>query len=232
MVKKTVFIVEDDLLSAEYLKEILIAKNYDVVGIVDTAEEAIQKCKTLQPDVILMDIMLKGQLSGTEAAIEIRQMQANVKIIFLTAFAETEMIDYAARSKACAYLMKPYRDKEILATIQVSLMQESHQKESVENNLITLKNNFIFDSNLRRLYKGSQEIPLSAKKLKLVELLAKNKNHFISNEQICLYVWNELKSNSTLRSLIHRFRSLINDDIITNVNGVGYSISTQSQKTA
>ena len=232
MVKKTVFIVEDDLLSAEYLKEILIAKNYDVVGIVDTAEEAIQKCKTLQPDVILMDIMLKGQLSGTEAAIEIRQMQANVKIIFLTAFAETEMIDYAARSKACAYLMKPYRDKEILATIQVSLMQESHQKESVENNLITLKNNFIFDSNLRRLYKGNQEIPLSAKKLKLVELLAKNKNHFISNEQICLYVWNELKSNSTLRSLIHRFRSLINDDIITNVNGVGYSISTQTQKTA
>jgi len=232
MTKKTIFIVEDDLLSAEYLKQVLLEKNYDVVGIVDTAEEAIQQCKTLQPDVILMDIMLKGQLSGSEAAIEIRQMQADVKIIFLTAFAETEMIDYAARSKACAYLMKPYREKEILATIQVSLMQESHQEVSIENNLITLKNNFIFDSNLRRLYKGNQEIPLSAKKLKLVELLAKNKNHFISNEQICLYVWNELKSNSTLRSLIHRFRSLINDDIITNVNGVGYSISTQTQKTA
>jgi DNA-binding response OmpR family regulator len=222
MEKKTIFIVEDDLLSAEYLKEILIKENYNVLEIVDTGEKAIQTCKTIQPDILLMDIMLKGQMSGSEAAVEIKHRHPNCKIIFLTAFAEPEMIDYAARSKACAYLMKPYREKEILATIQVVLSQN---KISIETDLIKLKNNFIFDRKQRRLYKNNKEIPLSSKKLKLVELLANNKNHTVSNEQICLYVWNEIKSNSTLRSLIYRFRSIINDDIITNVNGVGYSIS-------
>jgi len=224
--KKTVFIVEDDLLSAEYLKEILIKENYDVLDIVDTGEEAVQKCKTIQPDMLLMDIMLKGQMSGSEAAVEIKHFHPECKIIFLTAYAEPEMVDYAARSQACAYLMKPYREKEILATINVILMQDTVPLVAEKDrNLIQLKNDFFFDSQHKRLYEGHKEIPLSSKKLKLIELLAKNKNHTVSNEQICMYVWGEMKSNSTLRSLIHRFRSVIGEDIITNNNGVGYSVS-------
>jgi len=223
--KKTVFIVEDDLLSAEYLKEILIKENYTVLDIVDTGEEAVQKCKTIQPDILLMDIMLKGQLSGSEAAVEIKHFHPECKIIFLTAYAEPEMVDYAARSQAYAYLMKPYREKEILATISVILTRDHTPLQEKEMNLIPLKNNFVFDSEHRRLYKENKEVPLSSKKLKLIELLAKNKNYTVSNEQICHYVWNEMKSNSTLRSLIHRFRTVINDDIITNVNGGGYSIN-------
>ena len=223
--KKTVFIVEDDLLSAEYLKEFLIKENYNVLDIVDTGEEAIQKCKTIQPNIILMDIMLKGRLSGSEAAVEIKHFHPECKIIFLTAFAEPEMIDYAIESKACAYIMKPYREKEILATIKVVLSQDYIPSETkAEAGLISLKNHFFFDSKQRRLYRNKEMIPLTSKKIRLIELLAKNKNHTVSNEQICMYVWNEIKSNSTLRSLIHRFRSVINDDIITNINGVGYGI--------
>ncbi len=224
--KNTIFIVEDDLLSAEYLKEFLIKADYDVLDIVDTAEEAVQKCKTLQPDIILMDIMLKGQMSGSEAAVEIEHLHSGCKIIFLTAFAEQEMIDYAVESKAYAYLMKPYREKEILATLKITLMQDHIPPEEEDPDLIQLKNNFIFDNKQRRLYKGDQEIPLSLKKLKLIELLAKNKNNTVSNEQISMYIWDEIKSNSTIRSLIYRFRSEINDDIISNSNGVGYSITT------
>jgi len=224
--KNTIFIVEDDLLSAQYLKEFLIKENYDVLDIADTAEEAIQKCKILQPDILFMDIMLKGKMSGSEAAVEIEHLHTGCKIIFLTAFAEQEMIDYAVESKAYAYLMKPYREKEILATLKIILMQDHIPPAEEYQDLIHLKNNFSFDSKHRRLYKGDQEIPLSLKKLKLIELLAKNKNHTVSNEQISMYIWDEIKSNSTIRSLIYRFRSEINDDIISNANGVGYSINT------
>ena len=224
--KHTIFIVEDDLLSAEYLKEFLIKANYNVLDIVDTAEEAVQKCKTLQPDILLMDIMLKGQMSGSEAAVEIEHFHSGCKIIFLTAFAEQEMIDYAIESKAYAYLMKPYREKEILATLKMILMQDHIPPAEEKLDLIHLKSNFSFDSKQQRLYKGDQEIPLSLKKLKLIELLAKNKNNTVSNEQISMHVWDEIKSNSTIRSLIHRFRAEISDDIISNANGVGYSINT------
>jgi DNA-binding response OmpR family regulator len=171
-----------------------------------------------------MDIMLKGRLSGSEAAIEIRHYHPECKIIFLTAFADPEMIEYAAEAKAYAYLMKPYREKEILATIKMALSQEPAPQQEKESNLIELKHGFLFDKAERRLYKNGQEIPLSSKKIKLVELLAKNKNCTVSNEQICMHVWNETKSNSTLRSLIHRFRTAIDDDIVDNVNGAGYCI--------
>ncbi len=225
MGKKTIFIVEDDLLSAEYLKEFLVNDGYEILNIVDSGEEAIQACKTIHPDILLMDIMLKGKLSGCEAAVQIKHFHPECKIIFLTAFSEPEMIDYAVESKAYAYLMKPYREKEILATIKMVLKQDAISSiKKGEDDLISLKNHFFFDSKQRRLYRNEEVIPLTSKKTKLIELLAKNKNNTVSNEQICLYVWNELKSNSTLRSLIHRFRSAINDDIITNINGVGYGV--------
>ena len=225
--KETVFIVEDDLISAKILKEILSKGGYDVIDVVDNAEDAIKKCKKIKVDIILMDIMLKGRLSGSEAAVEIRHFHPECKIIFLTAFADPEMIDYAAEAKAYAYLMKPYREKEILATIKMALtpVQKVPKKED-ETNLIQLKKNFVFDKTEMRLYKNGKEIPLSAKKIKLVELLAKNKNCTVSNEQICMHVWNETKSNSTLRSLIHRFRAAIHEDIIDNINGAGYCIHT------
>ena len=219
--------MEDDLLSAEYLKEFLVHDGYEVLNIVDSAEEAIQECKRIQPDILLMDIMLKGKLSGCEAAVQIKHFHPECKIIFLTAFSEPEMINYAAQSKACAYLMKPYREKEILATIKVVLSQDFIPEEPKEVScLISLKHHFFFDVKHRRLYKNDHEIPLTSQKIRLVEVLAKNRNNTVSNEQICMYVWDEMKSNSTLRSLIHRFRSVINDDIITNVNGVGYSITS------
>lgn len=225
--KGKIFIVEDDLVSAEYLKELLTKGHYEVLDIVDNGEEAIEKCKTIKPDVMLMDIMLKGKLSGCEAAVQIKQLHPECKIVILTAYADPEMVDYAAEAKTCAYLMKPYREEEILATIRVVLSQDHIPSETkTDKDLISLKNHFFFDTKHKRLYKNDHEIPLSPKKIRLIELLAKNKNNTVSNEQICMYVWNDIKSNSTLRSLIHRFRTVINDDIITNVNGVGYSINS------
>ncbi len=226
MKKNTILITEDDLISAEYLKEVLIKEGYEILDVIDSAEEAIKKCKVTEPDIILMDIMLKGKLSGCEAAVEIGRNHPKCIIIFLTAYAETEMIEYAVKSKAYAYLMKPYREKEILATIKVALSHDPIDTPKEEEEIIELKNGFSFDTKHRCLYKEGKEIPLTSKKLKLIELLATNKNSTVSNEQICMQVWGEMKSNSTLRSLIFRFRSSIGDDIITNSNGAGYSVSS------
>ncbi len=225
--KKRVFIAEDDLLSAEYLKQILQKAGYEISGVADNAEETIGECKNSEPDAILMDIMLKGRITGTEAALEISRTLPSCKIIFITAYAEKEMIEYAEMSKAYAYLMKPYRQKEILATLKVALAHNGESRDDKAAGLIELKHGFFFDTSNRRLIKNGKEVPLTSKKLKLIELLAKNKNSTVSNEQICLEVWREIKSDNTLRSLIHRFRNAVGDDIITNVNGVGYTVSTR-----
>ncbi len=221
---KKILVVEDECISAEYLKEFLMKEGYDVVDIVNSGDEAIRQANNLKPDLILMDIMLNGKMSGCEAAVEIHQHNKEIKIIFLTAYAEEEMIEYAIDAEATAYLMKPYREHEILATIKLLFAHSADVISKSDTEKIHLKNGYNFNLKQQRLFKENQEIPLGKKPLKLIEILAKNRSVSVSNEQLCSYIWGEYKNDRTLRSLIHRVRQLLDYDMIENVNGLGYKI--------
>jgi len=221
---KKILVVEDEYISAEYLKEFLMKEGYDIVDIVNSGDEAIRQANNLKPDLILMDIMLNGKMSGCEAAVEIHQHNKEIKIIFLTAYAEEEMIEYAIDAEATAYLMKPYREHEILATIKLLFAHSADVISKSDTEKIHLKNGYNFNLKQQRLFKENQEIPLGKKPLKLIEILAKNRSVSVSNEQLCSYIWGEYKNDRTLRSLIHRVRQLLDYDMIENVNGLGYKI--------
>jgi len=221
---KKILVVEDECISAEYLKEFLMKEGYDIVDIVNSGDEAIRQANNLKPDLILMDIMLNGKMSGCEAAVEIHQHNKEIKIIFLTAYAEEEMIEYAIDAEATAYLMKPYREHEILATIKLLFAHSADVISKSDTEKIHLKNGYNFNLKQQRLFKENQEIPLGKKPLKLIEILAKNRSVSVSNEQLCSYIWGEYKNDRTLRSLIHRVRQLLDYDMIENVNGLGYKI--------
>jgi len=220
----TIFIVEDDLVSAHYLKEVLEAEGYIVTGIADNGEDAIERLKQKCVDIVLMDIILKGSTSGSETAILLKREYPACKIIFLTAYADEEMIENAVNAKAVAYLIKPYREKEILATIKLALQQKN--RRDVSDKSIRLKNNFVYNTEKNRLEKNGREVPLSPKKQKLITLLAKNKNHVVSNEQLSLQIWGDNENSGRLRSLISRFKKKIGSDIITNANGLGYMVTS------
>jgi DNA-binding response OmpR family regulator len=221
---KKILVVEDECILAEYLKEFLMKEGYDIVDIVNSGDEAIRQANNLKPDLILMDIMLNGKMSGCEAAVEIHQHNKEIKIIFLTAYAEEEMIEYAIDAEATAYLMKPYREHEILATIKLLFAHSADVISKSDTEKIHLKNGYNFNLKQQRLFKENQEILLGKKPLKLIEILAKNRSVSVSNEQLCSYIWGEYKNDRTLRSLIHRVRQLLDYDMIENVNGLGYKI--------
>ncbi len=173
-----------------------------------------------------MDIMLRGKMSGCEAAVEIYQKyKHSCEIIFLTAYASSEMVNYATDAHAYGYLMKPYREEEILATLRLLFAHEISKEKQEEKEAIELSHDYFFNTKLNRLFTKNREVPLGKKPLKLIELLAKNKNSSVSHEQICHYIWGENKSNATLRSLIHRIRSIVYNDFIVNINGLGYKIN-------
>jgi DNA-binding response OmpR family regulator len=222
--KAKIFIVEDDLVSAQYLKEILENEGFEVIGAAAGGREALEKLRGCEAEVVLMDIMLCGAMSGSEAAIELRRRCPACRIIFLTAYADEEMIDYAVDAQAFAYLMKPYREREIVATIRTALAQAQTPQKDLPEGSTPLKNGFSFNHRMKRLEKEGKEIPLSPKKLRLVELLARNRNRIVSSEELAMHIWNKPKENSTLRSLITRFHAAIGDEIISNINGVGYTI--------
>ncbi len=230
MIKKsTILIVEDELIVVECLKRLLEYNGHKVLGTCDKGADAIQKAKELKPQIILMDIMLKDNISGCDAALEIRK-SIDTKIIFLTGYSSTEIINYVACSDADGYIMKPYLEKQILATIALVstdaliIKERPVQVNRSEKNIIELNDGYTYDRRLIRLFKNGTEVQLSKKALKLVNLLSKNVNISISFEQISQYVYEKQVCKKTLRSLVYRTKKKVGTNLIVNSSGLGYKI--------
>ncbi|MBU1668596.1 response regulator [bacterium] len=224
-----ILIVEDELIPANYLKKVLLNEGYEVIGIAKRGDQAIALAKSEKPDLIFMDVMLQDKISGADAAVEIHYSNPNILIIFLTAFSDQEMIEFAVRSEAFAYLLKPYRDDEILATLQLAKAKIKARTftpkvEPKEAKMIALVDGYSYHQALQRVFLNEKEIELGPKALQLIKLLCENKNITLEIDDIIQHLWDEPKSKQTLRSLIHRIRQMTSAELIQNVNKFGYRI--------
>jgi two-component system, response regulator PdtaR len=117
----SILIVEDELIVAESLSLDLKRKGYAIAGIVSSGEEAIGAMGRMQPDLILMDIMIKGSLDGIETSKAIRNRQP-IPIIFITAFSDGATVERAKQTgEPIYYLVKPIRLKDLVKTIETAL---------------------------------------------------------------------------------------------------------------
>ncbi len=104
--RKKILIVEDQSIIALDLKKVLTKKGFQITAVCDTGEEAISLVHTNSPDLILMDIMLKGKLTGIQTAQEINK-EFNTPVIFLTASTDVETYLAALKTQPKKYIMKP-----------------------------------------------------------------------------------------------------------------------------
>lgn len=123
-----VLIVEDEVLIAEDLKDSLEALGYLVPSIVSSGEEAVKQAGKLQPDIILMDIQLRDRMDGVEAA-NIIYSKFQIPIIFLTAHADSALLDRAKRVGSFGYILKPFDDHGINAAIEIALYRQKTEIE-------------------------------------------------------------------------------------------------------
>jgi PAS domain S-box-containing protein len=126
MAKTQILIVEDEFIVAEDIKVHLTNFGYEVIGTVNTGESAIEKARDLKPDIILMDITLQGELSGIEAADQVR-IHYNIPVIYLTAFAQKETIELAKKTGPYGFLTKPINYDDLQRTIDIALYK--HEME-------------------------------------------------------------------------------------------------------
>jgi DNA-binding LytR/AlgR family response regulator len=120
-----VLIVEDELLVSADIEESLEILGYNVVGAVATGKDAIESVEKHLPDVILMDIMLKGDMTGIEAANIIRKKH-DVPIIYLTANADIATIEKAKISLPYGYIIKPFTEKDLQTNIEIARFKFSN----------------------------------------------------------------------------------------------------------
>lgn len=131
MKKKQILIVEDELIIAESIKRVLEKNDFSVCGIITFAEDAIEFLKTIQPDLILMDIQLEGHLTGLDAANLINK-DFNIPIVFLTSFSDSETLEKAVQVKPYGYILKPFSDRELLVSLQLAFYK-SEMEQNLKN---------------------------------------------------------------------------------------------------
>ena len=110
MSKIKILIVEDDKTTAANLTSILKSKKYSITGIADTGNKAIKIVKETAPDIVLMDIELKGKMDGTEAAEKI-QKNFNIPVIYLTVHAAGGFLTRAKETEPYGFIEKPGKEK-------------------------------------------------------------------------------------------------------------------------
>ena len=118
--KTRVLIVEDDINIARVLTIRLERLGYQIAGVVDNGIAAIREAGATQPDIALMDIVLKGQMDGIETA-KILQRDYGLPVIFLTSHADDSTIEKAEQSGAQGYVLKPVQERELHAMIKLAM---------------------------------------------------------------------------------------------------------------
>jgi CheY-like chemotaxis protein len=117
-----ILIAEDEAITAAALKSELISLGYEVVGITDTAEDVVRAAGELQPDVVFMDITLKGVLDGITAAVAIRG-RTGASVVFLTAHADEKTMKRSVFAGPFEYILKPFTRKELHSAVEISLQK-------------------------------------------------------------------------------------------------------------
>lgn len=219
-----IFLVEDDLSFGSVLKSYLEINDY-TVDWVDDGKYAVDHFRKGEFNICILDIMLP-HVDGFTIAREIRQINTDVPIIFLTAKKMKEDVLKGYGVGGDDYITKPFDTDILLAKINAILSRRDMQAGSKE---IYEIGRYAFNSKLRTLKLGNDEKKLSPKEAQLLELLALNPNALISREMALKKIWGS-DDYFTARSMdvyITKLRKFLADDpslVIKNIHGAGFQL--------
>ena len=133
-----ILIVEDERITSDHLRRLLKRRGYEVVGIASNGAEALDRMKQVRPDLILVDIGLPGAHDGIQIAQHARE-ENHIPVVFLTAFSDPDTIGRAHVSKPYGFIVKPFVEEELQATIEIALQQHAERSRRAEEALAMTK---------------------------------------------------------------------------------------------
>ncbi|HEX9871482.1 MAG TPA: response regulator, partial [Candidatus Tectomicrobia bacterium] len=128
MTRPQIMVVEDESIVAEDMKAMLEGFGYAVPAVAFSGEDAVKKACDTHPDLVLMDIVLKGQMSGVEAVERIRA-HCNIPVVYVTAYADEKTVRRAKVTEPFGYLLKPFDAKELQTSIEIALYKHQMEKK-------------------------------------------------------------------------------------------------------
>ena len=211
--------VEDDEIARENGVEYL-ENFFETIYEASDAIIALQLYEKHKPDIIITDIQMP-KLNGLEFVKRIRQKDKKTQIIVITAFCDKEYLLKAIELQLVKYLVKPVREKEFEEAL--FLCVNSLKEDS--SNIVSLDENSYFDTFNKNLVINDEVIKLRAKEILFLELLIKNKNRYVTYEEIENFVWfDSAMSKDALKTLVKNIKTKIPKDKILNLTNSGYKI--------
>jgi CheY-like chemotaxis protein/DNA-binding PadR family transcriptional regulator len=123
-----ILVVDDEAIIVMQLERRLSAMGYCVAGMAASGDDAVDKARSLHPDLVLMDIVMPGTMNGIEAA-KIITMELDIPVVFVTAYADDRIIEQAKSARPYGYIVKPFNELEIKAAIEVALFRKAAEQE-------------------------------------------------------------------------------------------------------
>jgi len=219
-----VLLVEDDANLGTLLAEYMKAKNYET-QLYSNGKEALERFKRNEYDFCILDIMMPIK-DGFTLAQEIRLVNSEIPIIFLTAKTMKDDVLKGFEIGADDYITKPFSMEELLYRIEAVLRRS--KKEDINDNKIEI-GKYIFEPNKQLLHFGNNEIKLTTKESELLRLLCKNKNQVLERNFALKTIWDD-DTYFNARSMdvyITKLRKHLKDDSsieIINVHGKGFKL--------
>ena len=137
MLAAKILVVEDESIIALDIQNSLVNAGYHVVAIATCADEALDLTAQFSPDLVLMDIRLRGEIDGVETAEKIRR-EFNLPVVYLTAHADQKTLQRAKITEPFGYILKPFEDRELITTIEIALSRH-HAEVAIQLALVKEK---------------------------------------------------------------------------------------------
>ncbi|HAE66977.1 MULTISPECIES: response regulator transcription factor [Sphingobacterium] len=227
--KQKILIVDDEKDILDLIAFNLNREGYQV-STAQNGEEAINVAKQVNPDLIILDVMMP-KMDGIEACRIMRAMPEfkSTFMVFLTARSEEYSEIAGFHVGADDYIAKPIKPRALMSRINAILRRNtSEESDATVQDKIEIAD-LVIDRDSFLVYKGEQKIVLAKKEFELLYLLASKPNKVFTREQILKSIWEDsvVVTNRTIDVHIRKLREKIGDDYVTTVKGVGYKFDKE-----
>lgn len=221
--KTKVLYVEDEEILASLVRDHLVRSGFDVTW-TGHGDDAIRLFTEIHPDLCILDIMLPGQ-NGFEIGRQIRQIEKNVPVIFLTAKSEAKDVIEGFKSGGNDYLRKPFSLEELIARIHNLLSMSGRATPGIYR-----IGKLSFDPTRMMIQNGDDTIPLSHRENELLKMLISRTGSPVERKQILLQLWGDdhFFNSRNLDVYITRLRKYLRLDPevhLLTLKGVGYQLT-------
>ena len=213
-----ILLMEDDETLNEIINSMLLEKGYEVYSVYD-GEEAEDIICEQNFDLLILDVNVPN-INGFELLKNLRKNSIQTPAIFITSLDDTLNLKEGFKSGCDDYIKKPFEFEEL--ELRIDNIRRLYKLDN--NHISQINSDTSYDFNTSIITRESNEYKLTKKEIEVFEYLLKNKNRTVSINELGLNVWtyDDIPSDSTIRTYIKNFRKILEEECITTIKGVGY----------